>query len=76
MYDADKAEILKAIGELKTEVAVLKTKEEGIEKYIYKELKPDIESLCTKIEIRFKWMMVALITFMSLNIGIAAVIRI
>ena len=68
----DKKEILKAIEDLRIDVAVLKSKEEGIEQYIYKELKGQIEDLCAKVETRFKWMFIALITFMTLNIGINA----
>lgn len=69
----DKKEILKAINELTTEVAVLRTKEEGIEKYIYKELKSDIEHLCIKMESRFRWTMIAVTTFMATTIGLFAV---
>jgi len=72
MDNGDKMEILKAIEELKIEVAVLKTKEEGVENYMYKELKPDIALLCKKTESRFRWTMLALVSFMSANIILIA----
>jgi len=72
MNNGDKVEILKAIEELKIEVAVLKTKQEGVENYMYKELKPDIALLCKKTESRFRWTMLALVSFMSANIILIA----
>ena len=43
-------EIVGAIHELAKEVAVLKEKNESLESYIFKELKVDIEKLCSKVE--------------------------
>lgn len=74
MDNGDKLEILDAIGKLKTEVAVLKSKQEGVEKYIYKDLKPNIALLCKKTESRFRWTMLAIITFMSANITLIAIV--
>jgi len=72
MNNGDKVEILKAIEELKIEVAILKTKQEGVENYMYKELKPDMAQLCKKMESRFRWTMLALVSFMSANIILIA----
>ena len=43
-------EIVDAIHKLGKEVAVLKGKHESMEKYIFKDLKPDIEKLCKRVE--------------------------
>jgi len=66
MESEDKEEILVAI-------ARLEEKNEHLEGYIYKELKPDIEKLCNKVEScmkkadecyhkNFKWMVTTAIT--------------
>ncbi|GAH24827.1 unnamed protein product [marine sediment metagenome] len=73
MNGKDKEEIIKAIGSLKSDIAVLKEKNEHMEKYIFKDLKPDIENLCNKVEScmekadecyhkNFKWMITTVIT--------------
>ena len=69
----DKGEIIKAIGELKSEVAVLKTNYEHMSKYIFRDLKPELEKLCDKVsecvsegadEYRksFQWIVATLLT--------------
>ena len=50
MNGEDKEEIIKAIGSLRKDIAVLRTNEEHMRSYIYKDLKPDIERLCKKVE--------------------------
>jgi len=50
MNGDEKKEILEAISELKTEIAVLRTKQENTENYVFKELKIDIEAVCDKVE--------------------------
>ncbi|MCK4529309.1 hypothetical protein KAW18_18250 [candidate division WOR-3 bacterium] len=76
----DKEEIIKAIGSLKAEIAVLKEKHEHTEAYIFKELKPDIEKLCDKVEgcmlkaeecyhKNFKWMVATLLGFILAAFG-------
>lgn len=44
------AEIMTAIGELRSDIATLRANDENMSKYIYKDLKPDIEALCDKVE--------------------------
>lgn len=66
----EKKEILEAISALKTEIAVLRTKQENTENYIFKELKVNIERLCNKLEARFKWTIGLIILFILTNIGI------
>lgn len=48
--NGDNKEIVTALHELAKEVAVLKEKHEGMEAYIFKELKVDIEKLCARVE--------------------------
>jgi len=48
--DGDKEEIIKAIGSVKSDIAVLKEKNEQMENYIFKDLKPEIEKICGKVE--------------------------
>lgn len=43
-------EIVAAIHELDKKVVALKEKNENLEAYIFKELKADIEKLCSKVE--------------------------
>lgn len=74
----DKQEILVAI-------ARLEEKNEHLEAYIYKELKPDIEKLCKRVEVctknaadcytkNLKWMVATLITSIIAVVSLAAVI--
>ena len=73
MNGNDKDEIIKAIGSLKGDIRVLKEKNDNIEKYIFKDLKTDIEKLCDKVEScmekaddcyykNFKWIITTMIT--------------
>ena len=48
--DNDKEEIIKAIGSVKGDIKVLKEKNDQTEKYIFKDLKPEIEKLCDKVD--------------------------
>ena len=50
MMNGETKEIVAAIHDLATEVAVLKGKHENMEKYIFKDLRPDIEKLCKRVE--------------------------
>lgn len=83
MEQNDKEEIIKAIGKLEKKIAVLQEKEEHMRDYIYKDLKPDIERLCRKIETcmenaekcyhkNIKWMAIALINAVVALFGWAA----
>lgn len=76
----DKEEIIRAIGSLKRDIAVLQEKNEQTEKYIFKDLKPDIENLCDKVEScmekadecyhkNFKWMVATLLTVIVAMMG-------
>ena len=48
--NGDTKEIVGAIHELAKEVAVLKERHESMESYIFKDLRPDIEKLCKRVE--------------------------
>jgi len=76
----DKEEIIKAIGGLKKDIAVLQEKNEQMEKYIFTDLKPDIENLCDKFEScmeksnegyhkNFKWMVATMFTVIIAAMG-------
>ena len=73
MESKEKEEILIAIAELKL-------KNEHLEKYIYKELKPDIEKLCAKFDDctkkteecyrkNLRWMIATLLAFIAAILG-------
>lgn len=64
-------------------IAELKVKNEHLESYIYKELKPDIEKLCNKVtecmekaeecsRRNLKWMVGCLISVVAASLGWAA----
>ena len=72
MNGHDKEEIIKAVGELKGEIAVLNTKYDNLSAYMFNDLKDDIEELCedvkqcmTRAEAcyknNFKWMVATLV---------------
>ena len=80
----DKEEIIRAIGDLKKEVAVLEQRYEDMSKYIFHDLKPDIEKLCEKVEKctenategyhkNFKWIAATAITSIIAIVGWAVV---
>ena len=48
--NGDTKEIVAAIHELDKKVVALKEKNENLEAYVFKELKNDIEKLCSKVE--------------------------
>ena len=48
--NGDTKEIVDAIHGLAKEVGILKSKHANLEGYIYKDLKVDIEKLCTRVE--------------------------
>ena len=50
MEQNDKEEIIKAIGNLRKDIEVLRTNEGHMRDYIFRDLKPDIEELCDKVE--------------------------
>lgn len=70
-------EIIKVIGDLREDVAGLKEKYEGMSNYIFRDLKPDIDKLCTKIENcmdecyhkNLKWMIGTTISFIVAVFG-------
>jgi len=73
-------EIINAISELKSEVAVLREKNESLSKYIFNDLKSEIEKLCGQVEKcmnesararnrDLKWMIGLMISFVIGTIG-------
>jgi len=73
-------EIIDAISELKSEVAVLREKHESLSKYIFNDLKSEIEKLCVRVEKcmnesararnrDLKWMIGLMITFIIGAVG-------
>jgi hypothetical protein len=74
MDDKDKEEIIKTVGELKGDIAVLNTKYDNLSAYMFNDLKDDIEELCedvkqcmTRAETcyknNFKWVVSTMIGF-------------
>jgi len=73
-------EIINAISELKSEIAVLREKNESLSKYIYNDLKSEIAQLRTRVEKcmnesararnrDLKWMVGLMITFIIGAVG-------
>ena len=73
-------EIINAISELKSEIAVLREKNESLSKYIYNDLKSEIAQLRTRVEKcmnesararnrDLKWMIGLMISFVIGTIG-------
>ena len=50
MNNGDKQEIIEAIGELKGEIKVLNTRYDSLSRYMFKDLKEDIEKMCDKVD--------------------------
>ena len=78
--NGDTKEIVDAIHELAKEVGILKTKHANLEGYIYKDLKINIEKLCTRVEncmdkttdmrhTDLKWMVAQMITLVIATLG-------
>ena len=78
MESKEKEEILIAIAELRV-------KNEHLERYIYKELKPDIEGLCAKFDDctqkteecyrkNLRWMIATLLAFIAAGLSWAGVL--
>lgn len=76
----DGKELINAIGGLKEDIAALKEKYENLSNYIFRDLKPDIEKLCNKIENdvlkteeyyhkNLRWMIATMITFIAAVFG-------
>ena len=80
MNGSEIKEIIDAISELKSEVAVLREKHESLSKYIFNDLKSEIERLCVRVEKcmnesararnrDLKWMIGLMITFIIGAVG-------
>jgi len=73
-------EVINAIGDLKEDMVMLKEKYENLSNYIFRDLKPDIEKLCDKVENsmikneegyhkNLRWMIATLIAFIAAVFG-------
>lgn len=51
-------------------IAKLEEKNENLERYVFKELKPEIANVYTMVQNSFKWMMFTMVTFIVSTLGL------
>lgn len=51
-------------------IAKLEEKNENLERYVFKELKPEIANVYSMVQSSFKWMMFTMVTFIVSTLGL------
>lgn len=51
-------------------IAKLEEKNENLERYVFKEMKPEIANVYAMVQSSFKWMMFTMVTFIVSTLGL------